>query len=99
MPAAIFCRVSVEIVNRAEQMAWVVKGGIYLHFSENVEILEICLSFMIQPTWTQRVPRRLKDVVNASRLWTVDPVLVFKLRKKYSTISLVRALPLLPQLI
>ena len=81
MPAAIFCRVSVEIVNRAEQMAWVVKGGIYLHFSENVEILEICLSFMIQPTWTQRVPRRLKDVVNASRLWTVDPVLVFKLER------------------
>ena len=39
VPAAIFCRVSVEIVNRAEQMAWVVKGGIYLHFRRIVYLL------------------------------------------------------------
>ena len=39
VPAAIFCRVSVEIVNRAEQMAWVVKWGIYLHIRRIVYLL------------------------------------------------------------
>ena len=30
-------------------------------------------------TWAQRVSRRLKNVVDASRLWAVDPVLVLEL--------------------